>query len=202
MAKTKPKGEARTDHALKIIQANDGITVAEIAKAMKIKPHYLYRLLGDLETEGKVLKENRQYFAQLELEIDNDRAAGVHTPADPEGSYSPRGEGRGGGREGRLLDRPGNGHPESGKVKSVKLHAADLQVLDQVRSLDRSHWINWRAGLDPRERWYPEWKAPTDSEIIRHLIREAGKRMNKPKPKPKSKKSRQRSLSKSKAGSK
>ncbi len=30
---------------------------------MKIKPNYLYRVLGELEKEGKVRKEGRAYHA-------------------------------------------------------------------------------------------------------------------------------------------
>ena len=29
---------------------------------MKIKPNYLYRVLGDLEKEGRVKKQGRKYF--------------------------------------------------------------------------------------------------------------------------------------------
>jgi DNA-binding HxlR family transcriptional regulator len=29
---------------------------------MKIKPNYLYRVLGDLEKEGRVKKKGRQYY--------------------------------------------------------------------------------------------------------------------------------------------
>ena len=32
-----------------------------VAKKMKIKPNYLYRVLGDLEKEGRVKKKGRQY---------------------------------------------------------------------------------------------------------------------------------------------
>ncbi len=34
---------------------------------MKIKPNYLYRVLGDLEKEGRVKKKGRQYYPRLEL---------------------------------------------------------------------------------------------------------------------------------------
>ena len=40
-------------------RANPGITASEIAKTMKIKPNYLYRVLGDLEKEGRVKKKGR-----------------------------------------------------------------------------------------------------------------------------------------------
>ena len=34
---------------------------------MKIKPNYLYRVLGDLEKEGRVKKDGRQYYPAADL---------------------------------------------------------------------------------------------------------------------------------------
>ena len=56
----KRKG-TREEQALKMIQDNPGITASDIAKAMKIKPNYLYRVLGALEKEGRVKKDGRKY---------------------------------------------------------------------------------------------------------------------------------------------
>ena len=44
-----------------MIGANPGVSASEIAKRMKIKPNYLYRVLAELEKEGKVRKEGRAY---------------------------------------------------------------------------------------------------------------------------------------------
>lgn len=52
----------RADQAVKLVEGSPGITASEIAKTMKIKPNYLYRVLGDLEKEGRVKKKGRQYF--------------------------------------------------------------------------------------------------------------------------------------------
>jgi DNA invertase Pin-like site-specific DNA recombinase len=52
----------RADQAVKLVEDSPGISAAEIAKSMKIKPNYLYRVLGDLEKEGRVKKKGRQYF--------------------------------------------------------------------------------------------------------------------------------------------
>lgn len=57
------RGGTRADQAVKIISANPGITASEIAKQMKIKPNYLYRVLGDLQKEGRVRKSGRKYTA-------------------------------------------------------------------------------------------------------------------------------------------
>jgi DNA invertase Pin-like site-specific DNA recombinase len=51
----------RADQAVKLVTDNPGISASEIAKRMKIKPNYLYRVLGQLEKEGKVRKEGRSY---------------------------------------------------------------------------------------------------------------------------------------------
>jgi hypothetical protein len=52
----------RADQAVKLVEGSPGITAADVAKTMKIKPNYLYRVLGDLEKEGRVKKKGRQYF--------------------------------------------------------------------------------------------------------------------------------------------
>jgi DNA invertase Pin-like site-specific DNA recombinase len=53
----------RSDQAVKLIQANPGIGASEIARQMRIKPNYLYRVLGDLQKEGRVKKDGRSYSA-------------------------------------------------------------------------------------------------------------------------------------------
>jgi predicted HTH transcriptional regulator len=53
----------RADQAVRLIKANPGITAAEIAKKMRIKPNYLYRVLGELQKEGRVKKSGRSYTA-------------------------------------------------------------------------------------------------------------------------------------------
>ena len=56
------RGGNRADQAVKLIEKSPGVNASEIAKTMKIKPNYLYRVLGDLEKEGRVKKKGRQYF--------------------------------------------------------------------------------------------------------------------------------------------
>jgi len=55
------RGGGRREEAVKLIEKNPGITASEIAKRMKIKPNYLYRVLGELEKEGRVKKTGRKY---------------------------------------------------------------------------------------------------------------------------------------------
>lgn len=52
----------RADQAVSLVESSPGISAADIAKTMKIKPNYLYRVLGDLEKEGRVTKKGRQYY--------------------------------------------------------------------------------------------------------------------------------------------
>jgi DNA invertase Pin-like site-specific DNA recombinase len=55
------RGGTRADQAVKLVSDNPGISASEIAKQMSIKPNYLYRVLADLEKEGKVRKDGRAY---------------------------------------------------------------------------------------------------------------------------------------------
>jgi len=58
----KRRGGTRGDQAVKLIEEQPGISASDVAKKMKIKPNYLYRVLGDLEKEGRVKKDGRQYY--------------------------------------------------------------------------------------------------------------------------------------------
>jgi DNA invertase Pin-like site-specific DNA recombinase len=57
------RGGTRADQAVKLIKQNPGISASEIARKMSIQPNYLYRVLGDLQKEGKVKKSGRSYTA-------------------------------------------------------------------------------------------------------------------------------------------
>jgi hypothetical protein len=52
----------RADQAVKLVEGKPGISASEIAKSMKIKPNYLYRVLGQLEKEKRVKKKGRRYY--------------------------------------------------------------------------------------------------------------------------------------------
>jgi len=58
----KRRGGTRADQAVSLIEGQPGISASDVAKTMKIKPNYLYRVLGDLEKEGRVKKDGRQYY--------------------------------------------------------------------------------------------------------------------------------------------
>lgn len=53
----------RADQAAEAIANEPGLAANAIAKKLKIKPNYLYRVLGDLEKAGRVKKKGRQYFS-------------------------------------------------------------------------------------------------------------------------------------------
>jgi transposase-like protein len=55
------RGGTRADQAVSLVEQNPGISASEIAKQMKIKPNYLYRVLGEMEKEGRVTKKGREY---------------------------------------------------------------------------------------------------------------------------------------------
>jgi transposase-like protein len=55
------RGGTRADQAVALVEQNPGISASEIAKTMKIKPNYLYRVLGEMEKEGRVTKKGREY---------------------------------------------------------------------------------------------------------------------------------------------
>ena len=46
---------------MKLIAAKPGITASEIARELKIKPNYMYRVLSDLQKQGRVRKDGRAY---------------------------------------------------------------------------------------------------------------------------------------------
>jgi len=57
------RGGTRADQAVKIISENPGITASEVAKQLKIKPNYVYRVMGELQKDGRVRKSGRGYSA-------------------------------------------------------------------------------------------------------------------------------------------
>src|SRR5512144_636167 len=51
----RPRGSGtRSIQAMELVKAQPGITIRELADAMKIKANYLYRVMPALEHEGKV----------------------------------------------------------------------------------------------------------------------------------------------------
>ena len=57
------RGGTRAEQAVKLIESSPGISASQIAEQMKIKPNYLYRVLAELEKEGRVRKDGRAYLS-------------------------------------------------------------------------------------------------------------------------------------------
>jgi hypothetical protein len=58
------RSSTRANQAVRIIKANPGITVSELGKKMKLNhPNYLYRVLPDLEKEGRVKRSGKGFEA-------------------------------------------------------------------------------------------------------------------------------------------
>jgi hypothetical protein len=55
----RPRGSGnRAKQALELVRTRPGITIKEMASAMKIQPNYLYRVMPALESEGQVVKRD------------------------------------------------------------------------------------------------------------------------------------------------
>jgi hypothetical protein len=57
------KGGTRAEHALTFIEKHPGSTASQVAEKLKIKPNYVYRVLGDLSKDGMVEKKGTAYWA-------------------------------------------------------------------------------------------------------------------------------------------
>lgn len=53
------RGGTRAAEALRLVRDRPGITIPEIAAAMKIQPNYLYRVLPKLEQSGDIKKDGK-----------------------------------------------------------------------------------------------------------------------------------------------
>jgi hypothetical protein len=69
----RPRGSgARAQEALKHVHANPGITIGELARKMRLKGNYLYRVLPRLEKEGHVKKQGKGYHPAEASPADNE----------------------------------------------------------------------------------------------------------------------------------
>ncbi len=55
------RGGTRAEQAVKLITESPGLSASEIASQLGIKPNYMYRVLTELQGEGKVTKDGRAY---------------------------------------------------------------------------------------------------------------------------------------------
>jgi hypothetical protein len=62
----RPRGTgARAQEVLKLVHKHPGITISEMAKRMKIKPNYLYRVFSHLEMDGKVANRAQRQTREI-----------------------------------------------------------------------------------------------------------------------------------------
>jgi hypothetical protein len=58
----RPRGSGgRAQQAVALVKRQPGITISQMGKKMGISPNYLYRVLPQLEKDGKVKKQGRGY---------------------------------------------------------------------------------------------------------------------------------------------
>jgi hypothetical protein len=61
-ARRRRRSGTRANQAAKIIKDNPGINASELARKMRLKaPNYLYRVLPDLQKEGRIRKRGKGY---------------------------------------------------------------------------------------------------------------------------------------------
>ena len=56
-------GNTRAAQALELVRSQPGITIPEIASAMKIEPNYLYRVMPKLTADGLVTRDGQGWHA-------------------------------------------------------------------------------------------------------------------------------------------
>ena len=57
----------RANQAVELVRERPGITIPEIAKAMKIEPNYLYRVLPRLASDGQVKRDGQGWHPVVDL---------------------------------------------------------------------------------------------------------------------------------------
>ena len=59
-------GNTRSSQALELVRSRPGITIPEIASAMKIEPNYLYRVMPKLVSDGLVKRDGQGWHPAQE----------------------------------------------------------------------------------------------------------------------------------------
>lgn len=63
------RGGTRAEHAHKYVASHPGATASEIASSMGIKPNYVYRVMAELEQDGRVRKDGKGYHASADSPV-------------------------------------------------------------------------------------------------------------------------------------
>jgi hypothetical protein len=56
-------GNTRANQALELVRSQPGITIPQLAEAMKIQPNYLYRVMPRLVADGQIRREGQGWHA-------------------------------------------------------------------------------------------------------------------------------------------
>ncbi len=56
-------GNTRATQALELVRSQPGITIPQIAEALKIEPNYLYRVMPKLVEDGQVKRDGQGWHA-------------------------------------------------------------------------------------------------------------------------------------------
>lgn len=56
-------GNTRANQALELVRSQPGITIPQVAEALKIEPNYLYRVMPKLIEDGQVRREGQGWHA-------------------------------------------------------------------------------------------------------------------------------------------
>ncbi len=80
------RGGTRGEQAEKLIAENPGSGASDIAKQLGIKTNYMYRVLTDLQKEGKITKDGRTYTATAGSVAAAEPQPETQAPAEVNGS--------------------------------------------------------------------------------------------------------------------
>ena len=106
----------RADQALQLVSDKPGITIPELAKAMKIQPNYLYRVLPQLASDGRVKREGQGWHPA---------SSSTPAPAAPARQATARTETRAARPEAsRLRRRPARSRQTTEATAATNGHAA------------------------------------------------------------------------------
>jgi CRP-like cAMP-binding protein len=61
---TRRGGGTRAVQTLELVRSQPGITIPELAKAMKIQPNYLYRVLPRLASQGQLRRDGQGWHVK------------------------------------------------------------------------------------------------------------------------------------------
>jgi hypothetical protein len=56
-------GNTRANQALELVRSQPGITIPQIAEALKIEPNYLYRVMPKLVADGQVKRDGQGWHS-------------------------------------------------------------------------------------------------------------------------------------------